>query len=185
MRIIRKTKTMANKDKGNKTLVKQAKKIKIEKSRKKKAETRPYVTFDSIRDKFEKYIAYGVSERNASHLCGISIATVDKYKNRNPEYKETLRVIKEDVGLQARIKIHDMVTTGDTPVGELNPRDYLNAVTWFAERHKSVKEDFQKTEHKVLEVIKDVPDHIKSKVMDVFEEVEIVEEEDTTYLEDK
>jgi len=181
---------MANKKRGNPETLKQIEKVAKPTEAGLVTNRKKGNRFVDKKADFESFISgRDVSEATAMQAIGMNPSTLEKYKQKHPEYAEHLAKLK----LQAKAKLKidtkgliiDMINTGITPVGELSPRDYMNHLQWFGERYKEVKDEFQKTEHKVLEVIKDVPDHIKSKVMDVFEEVEIVEEEDVTHLEDK
>jgi len=170
---------MAGKPKGDKTLVQQAKKQKAVQESLNKKENGVYIFFKDVKKDFEYYVSQDLSEENAAYLCNIHPQTVNKYKERHPEYKDTLALIKQNSGIQARLKLARMVQTGDTPVGELSPAEYRKALEFFIERHKDTKGDFTKTEHKVIEHIKDVDDSVKAKVAEVWEAVdaEVVDEE--------
>ena len=164
---------MAGKPKGNKTLVEQAKNKRVEQLDANKKENGVYVNFKDIKHDFEYYIAQGLSEANSAYLCNIHPQTIQKHKERNPEYKDTLDLIKENVGIQARLKLAKMIQTGDTPVGELSASEYRKALEFFIERHKSTKGDYTKTEHKIIETIKEVDATTLQKVNEVFQVVDV------------
>jgi hypothetical protein len=177
-----------NKKKGDPKLIRQIDK-KAKKAPKKAPGRNPNgLTFADKKAEFESFILRGVSEHRAMDAIGMSRSTIDRYKERYPEYKERLKELKqrakEEIGQEAKELMYDMVRTGITPVGELSSRDYRQALEYFTSHFIETKGDFTKTEHKITETIKEVPQETREKVQEVWEiegavDVEKVENTDS------
>lgn len=169
---------MSKKPKGPKSLVTEAKNIELRNKRKRKYGIAEYSNFEDAQKMFEGYIMDGLSEKHSAILAGLHPQTIEKHKQRYPEYKERLLMLKGNMPAVIKAKYNTILKTG----GDLSPSDYVKALQWSLERNPETKAEHSKTAHILQETIsRTIDEDTKSKIMEVFQEeiedAEIVEED--------
>lgn len=167
---------MVNKAKGPKRLVKRARTKEQEEKQRIQMGISQYSDFMTCKDKFEEYIMLGLSEKHSAVLAGLHPQTIEKQKQKHPEYKERLAMLKSNMPSTIKAKHNLILKTG----GDLSPSDYLKALQWYLERNPDTKDEHSKTAHILQETIsRNVDDDTMKKIQEVFaneiEEAELIE----------
>ena len=101
-----------------------------------KAGRPPKMNADVV-SKVEDGFSHGLTVKQACFKAGISPDTLYRYMKDNPGYSERIEGLRENVGMLARLNLHDSIASGD-----------INTSLWYLERHD--KSEFSKSENIAL-----------------------------------